>query len=389
MPWKKADVQDQRIEFVVRAAKSSEPFGDLCEEFGVHRSTGHRWLKRYLELGSVVELKELSRRPHHSPRQTLESVAERVVELRRRYGWGARKLQVLLAREEIELASATVHRILRRHGVIDARDPTPALGKRFEREAPNELWQMDFKGIKEAWLRRFGKIYPLTMLDDHSRFATGLFGLPAPDAEGVEGCLRTAFDEVGLPDAMLMDHGTPWWNHANGYGLTRLSVDLMKQGIRLYIGAVRHPQTQGKVERLHRTLEEALQHATAQRTFPGWQEFLRNFRAEYNYLRPHEALTLQVPAARYRPSPRCWNPSPPAWDYGPTALVAGLNSQGSLDYERQRHYVCRALAGEEVALELLHNRLLVRYRRTWIREIDLTSGKSLPIVGGRHPLGQP
>ena len=119
---------------------------------------------------------------------------------------------------------ATVHRILRRHGVIDARDPTPALGKRFEREAPNELWQMDFKGIKEAWLRRFGKIYPLTMLDDHSRFATGLFGLPAPDAEGVEGCLRTAFDEVGLPDAMLMDHGTPWWNHANGYGLTRLSA---------------------------------------------------------------------------------------------------------------------------------------------------------------------
>ena len=171
--------------------------------------------------------------------------------------------------------------------------------------------------------------------------------------------------------------------------MTRLSVDLMKQGIRLYIGAVRHPQTQGKVERLHRTLEEALQHATAQRTFPGWQEFLRNFRAEYNYLRPHEALNLQVPAARYRPSPRCWNPSPPAWDYGPTAVVAGLNSQGSLDYERQRHYVCRALAGEEVALELLHNRLLVRYRRTWIREIDLTSGKSLPIVGGRHPLGQP
>ena len=389
MPWKKADVQEQRIEFVLRAARGNEPLGDLCAEFGVHRSTGHRWMKLYAAQGSVVELKELSRRPRHSPRKTVERVEERVVELRRRHGWGARKLQVLLGREGIELGAATVHRILRRRGAIGVADPTPGLGKRFEREAPNELWQMDFKGLREAWFRLYGKVYPLTILDDHSRFVTGLFALPAPDAEGVDRSLRTVFDEVGLPDAMLMDHGTPWWNHSNGYGLTRLSVDLMKQGIRLYFGAIRHPQTQGKVERLHRTLEEALRHATAQQTFPGWQEFLKNFRAEYNHLRPHEALNLQVPAARYQPSPRCWNPSPPAWDYGPTALVAGLNTQGSLEYQRHRYYVCRALAGEEVALELLQNRLLVRYRRTWIREIDLNSGKSLPIVSSRHRLPQP
>jgi transposase InsO family protein len=389
MPWKKADVQEQRIEFVLRAARKNEPFGDLCEEFGVHRSTGHRWMMRYAAQGSVVELKELSRRPRHCPRKTVERVEDRVVELRRQHGWGARKLHVLLGREGIELGAATVHRILQRRGAIGVADPTPALGKRFEREAPNELWQMDFKGLKEAWSRLYGRVYPLTILDDHSRFVTGLFALAAPDAEGVERCLRTAFDEVGLPDAMLMDHGTPWWNHSNGYGLTRLSVDLMKQGIRLYFGAIRHPQTQGKVERLHRTLEEALQHATAQRTFPGWQEFLKSFRAEYNHLRPHEALNLQVPAARYQPSPRCWNPSPPAWDYGPTALVAGLNTQGSLEYQRQRYYVCRALAGEEVALEPLQNRLLVRYRRTWIREIDLHTGKSLPIVSSRHRLPHP
>jgi transposase InsO family protein len=316
-------------------------------------------------------------------------VEDRVLELRRQHGWGARKLQVLLGREGIGVAPATVNRILKRRGAIGVSDPTPALGKRFEREAPNELWQMDFKGIKEVWFRLYGKVYPLTILDDHSRFVTGLFALAAPDAEGVNRCLRAVFDQVGLPDAMLMDHGTPWWNHSNGYGLTQLSVDLMKQNIRLYFGAIRHPQTQGKVERLHRTLEEALAHATAQKRFPGWPEFLQEFREEYNQLRPHEALDLQVPAARYQRSPRCWNPSPPSWDYGPAAVVSGLNSQGSLLYEGRRYYVCRALAGEEVALDLLENRLLVRYRRTWMREIDLGSGRSLPIVSSRHRLPQP
>ena len=131
-----------------------------------------------------------------------------------------------------------------------------------------------------------------------------------------------------------------WWNHANGYGLTRLSVDLMKQGIRLYIGAVRHPQTQGKVERLHRTLEEALQHATAQRTFPGWQEFLRNFRAEYNYLRPHEALNLQVPAARYRPESRAAGilrrqpgiTAPPLWWPASTRRAAWITSGSGITF---------------------------------------------------------
>jgi hypothetical protein len=248
---------------------------------------------------------------------------------------------------------------------------------------------MDFKGIKDIWFRLYGKIYPLTILDDHSRFATiGLFGLSAPDAEGVSRSLRIVFDQVGLPDSMLMDHGTPWWNHSNGYGLTKLSVDLMKQGIRLYFGAIRHPQTQGKVERLHRTLEEALQHATAQRRFPGWPEFLERFREQYNQVRPHEALGLQVPAERYRPSTRSWNPHPPEWDYGPAAVVSVLNSQGSVRFEGKRYYVCRALAGEEVALELLQNRLVVQYRRTWMREIDLHSGRSLPIVSRRHRLPQ-
>lgn len=388
MPWKKADVMEQRIEFVLRASRRNEPFGELCAEFGIHRSTGYRWMKRFAAVGSVLELKERSRRPKRSPHKAAEDVEQRVLALREQHGWGARKLQVLLRREGTLLGSATIHRILKRRGAVAPCDPTPWRGKRFEREAPNQLWQMDFKGVKDAWSRLYGRIYPLTLLDDYSRFATGLIGLDSPGAEAVQRALRRVFDEFGVPDAMLMDHGTPWWDHANGYGLTRLSVELMKQGIRLYFGAVCHPQTQGKVERLHRSLEQALKWASARRRFPGWPQFLHDFREEYNHLRPHEALQMQPPASVYQPSHRGWNPNPPAWDYGPSVLVVPLNSQGSVTFEGKRYFVCHALAGEEVALEVLEDRLLARYRRTWIREIDLRTGISAAIVSSPYRLQQ-
>jgi len=384
MPWKKAGVMEQRIEFLLRASRGDEPLGELCTAFGVHRSTGHRWLKRFAAVGSVLELKEGSRRPQTIPRQTEHAIEERVLALREQYGWGARKIQVLLEREGTRLGSATVHRILQRAGAVRVAAPTRSQGKRFEREFPNELWQTDFKGIQEIWSKRYGPVCPLSALDDHSRFLTGLFGIASNDAVRTYYALRRAFDECGLPGAMLMDHGIPWWNHANGYGLTQFSVELMKQGIRLYFGRPCHPQTQGKVERMHRSLEEALRRADEKKRFPGWPAFLQAFREEYNYVRPHEALNMQVPASRYQPSQRCWNPNPPAWDYGPGVWIAALNSQGSLLFEGKRYFVCHALAREEVAVEVLANRLLVQYRRTWLREIDLTTGRSVPILNGQH-----
>src|SRR6202030_1887786 len=91
--------------------------------------------------------------------------------------------------------------------------------------------------------------YPLSILDDHSRYSVGLYGLRAFTAEQVYPCLVRTFERYGVPEAMLMDHGTIWWGTSNGYGLTWLSVRLIEQGIRLCYGRVHHPQTQGKVER--------------------------------------------------------------------------------------------------------------------------------------------
>src|SRR5207253_2955391 len=144
--------------------------------------------------------------------------------------WGARKLQVLLEQEGIELPVITVHRILLRHGLVRAQDRDRGAVKRFQRAVPNQLWQMDFKS-PVGWEAPVG---PLSVVDDHSRYAVALEGTWSSQAEPVRERLEQTFQECGVPEAILMDHGTPWWNMKAITGSTWLTLWLMKQGIRLY-----------------------------------------------------------------------------------------------------------------------------------------------------------
>ena len=170
MAWRTAKVKDQRVEFVVAMSRGESKLSRLCQEFAISRPTGYRWWKRFQKEG-MAGLEERSRCPHHTPGRTPAGIEQRVVELRgARPDWGARKLQVLLRREQVRLPAGTIHRILLRHDLVREQDRHPAAVNRFEREAPNQLWQMDFKGPK-GWDHPVG---PLSILDDHSRYATAL-----------------------------------------------------------------------------------------------------------------------------------------------------------------------------------------------------------------------
>jgi transposase InsO family protein len=378
MPWKQTDAMEERIRYVVRAERQRSSLGELSAEFGIHRTTGWRWRKRLEQIGRIEDLGEHSRRPRRSPNQIRPEVQQRILELRQKHGWGALKLGVLLEREGCSASVATINRVLARNGAVRPEDSHRPAFQRFERSAPNQLWQMDFKGMRECMAARYGTIYPLSILDDHSRFLVGLFALRDPNGELTLQCLRRVFEPYGLPEAMLMDHGTPWWSTSNGHGLTHLAVALMKQGIRLYFSGIRHPQTQGKVERLHRTMQQALEREGE--GFPGWEAWTEKFRQEYNQVRPHQALAMAVPAERYQPSGRVYRDHPPPWEYESGAQVRRLNSQGCVKYRSERYFVCEALAGEEVVVEALQERILVRYRQTYVREIDVETGRTRPMV---------
>jgi transposase InsO family protein len=377
MPWKVVDVLDQRISFVVRALQPGANISALCAEMGISRPTGYRWLQRYVETGRLELLRDRSRRPHASPEQISGELERRVVALRQRFGWGARKLQVLLAREGRSVSVSTINRVMQRNGLLKLADRHRPAVRRFVREQPNQLWQMDFKG---DYALAEGKCHPLVILDDHSRFALGVYALPSQRASDVHPKLIDTFERHGLPDQMLMDHGTPWWSTTNGHGLTWLSVSLIKQGVELHFGAIRHPQTQGKAERFNRTLTDAVRQAGTPNSLDQWEVFLAGFRQEYNFVRPHEAINMAVPADCYRPSARAYVPNGQPWDYPSGAIVHQLNSEGFVTHAGQRYFVCEALAREEVMVQPFADRLLVSFRHMHVREVDLTTGHSHPIV---------
>lgn len=366
MPWRRTDVGEQRIEFVVRAASGKERMAGLCREFGVSRPTGYRWRRRFEQGGSVTAVVERSRRPQHSPGQTEAHEEDRVVALRKEHGWGAKKLEVLLREQGHRVTAITINRILQRRGLVRKKDShTPAL-QRFERSAPNELWQMDGKG---EYRGPDGTCYPLSILDDHSRYAVGLYGLRSFTAEEIYPCLVRTFQRYGVPEAMLMDHGSVWWGTKNGYGLTWLSVRLIEQGIRLHYGRVHHPQTQGKVERFHRTLNEAIRYHGKPQRIEQWPGALEEFRQTYNEQRPHEALQMKRPTERYRPSSRSYQTQPREWEYPSGSVVQELNAHGSLYWKGANWFVCEALAGRRVRVEEAAGLLLVSYRHMYVREI--------------------
>jgi transposase InsO family protein len=381
MPWKRMSMDEERMRFVIRAVSGKESMAGLCREFGISRPTGYLWRRRYERGGSFTALREGSRRPHQSPTRTEAGQEERIAALRKETGWGAKKLHVLLREEQgVVVPVRTIHRVLERRGLVAEDVHAPAL-KRFERSAPNELWQMDSKGKYPAPER---ECHPLSILDDHSRYAVGLYALSALAIEQAWPCLVETFHHYGVPQAMLMDRGSLWWSEQNGWGLTWLSVQLIRQGIGLLYGRVCHPQTQGKVERFHRTLGAELRHRGLPRRWAEWPGLLAQVQLDYNQRRPHEALGQRPPRELYQPSPRRYRERPREWEYPAGSAVKRLNTQGMLEEGGRRWFVCGSLSGQRVRVERIGSKLLVSYRHMYIREIDLDRACTRPLVVTRQ-----
>lgn len=378
MPWQETNVRELRMRFVAEATAADADVSAVCRRYGISRPTGYRWLQRYAEGGTLTALVERSRRPHHSPTRTDAAITARVVGLRKQYGWAGRKLQVLLAAEGIHRSPATIDRIIRREGLVDVTESHPPTPGRFARATPNELWQMDFKGQYPTTSREW--CFPLSVLDDHSRYAVGLFALTSTQGAPVQAALWGCFERHGLPQALLIDHGAPWWNPANGHGLTVLAVAVIEQGVELIYSGVRHPQTQGKVERFHRTLGTRLRQWGVPHTVPAFAQAFTRFRTEYNEIRPHEATGLRPPTQCYVASPRRAVARPHPWDYPQGLETRRVDQAGCLSEGGHRYFVCQALASKWVACERVAAHLVVRYRHLYIREIDLRTHTSRPLV---------
>ena len=211
MPWREVSVVEQRLAFVRLAQAGGVSFAELCRRFGITRSTGYKWLGRF-ERDGRDGLVDRSRRPHGSPDRTPAAIEELVCSVRERFpAWGGRKIRGFLLRQGHQAipAASTITQILRRNGFLPGA-VEPRGYQRFERNQPNELWQMDFKG----WfaLSTGQRVYPFGVIDDHSRYSVSLHACTDQQTATVQQHLVTAFTRYGLPHAMLMDNGSPWGN---------------------------------------------------------------------------------------------------------------------------------------------------------------------------------
>lgn len=376
MPWNVREKVELRLEFV-RRMRQGESIAALCREYEISRPTGYLWLNRFKAHGTISSLWDRSHATKSCSHKTQQDIESRVVELRNEYGWGAAKLKVLLQRQHnITLPRITINRIIERNGLLVLEDCHRAALKRFERARPNELWQVDMKGCIG---RGEARCEPLSMLDDHSRYVVGLFPTRTSKLEPIQEAFLAVFKQYGVPEGLLMDHGCPWWGTAHFSGLTRLSVWLMRQDIKLHFSGYSHPQTQGKVERFHRTLAQAIRHKGTPTQFEQWESLLSEIQKEYNVIRPHESLGMEVPASRYSPSSRQFNPSPSPIEYPDGFTIQKVDSLGRFRFKGHRLFSSQALAGEYVGLKWLENSMVIYYRKTPMREVDLSTGTSIPL----------
>jgi transposase InsO family protein len=364
---------DLRREFVLLAEQDDVNFRELCRRFGISPPTGYKWRRRYQTEGDAG-LVERSRRPHRSPAQTPLAIEEAVLAVRAHQPtWGGRKIRAVLARQGLETlpSPSTITRILDRHGRLeDTAASRQGPYQRFEAGAPNDLWQMDFKG---HFALETGRCHPLSVLDDHSRYLLGLVACGDEQQATVQGHLIQVFQRYGLPRRILSDNGSSWGTSGNG-GRSALEIWLLQLGIAVSHGRVGHPQTQGKVERFHRTLKAEVVSGAPFADLPTCQAAFDRWRVHYNSERPHDALDLAVPSSRYQLSPHLYPDKLPAIEYAPQEIVRVVKADGFVAYQGGHYRVGKGLRGQRVALRPTREaqRLSVYLGRHHITDLDLT-----------------
>lgn len=364
-----------REEFVLRAEEPGANFSALCEEYGVARKTGYKWMKRYKAEG-LAGLEDDSRRPHASPLSVSGDIVADVVEFRLAHGqWGPNKLADLVRarRGPGSVSARTVARILERVGmarrtVRRRREGSKVSAPKPLCERPNQLWTVDFKGW---WLsKNRERCEPLTVRDAYSRYVLAIVVLPSTEQGPVIEAFKKLFVKYGMPDAILVDNGTPWIQPGSRLGLTRLSAWWLALGIEVFRTRPATPSDNGGHERMHRDMANELEAFRALNR-KAQQEACDRWRHDFNHIRPHEALGMKKPAQVYQRSRVTYEDKPIVLAYPERYIPRRVSSCGQVRSLRTYAFVSQALAGYDVGFEPLGgNRFAVWFGHRRLGTVD-------------------
>ncbi len=368
----------QRQAFVHDYESGQWSVTELCERYGVTRPTGYLWIERYQVTGEAG-LVERSRAPSVCPHRTPRETERRILALRKRYGWGAKKLLQVLEKQHPDVAwpaRSTVNAILERHGKLRKnrrrrkwKHPGAA---RLETAGPNQVWPADFKGQFKTRDGRY--CYPLTVTDHYSRKLLVCRGLPSVRTEGAKPVFRRAFREVGLPEAIRTDNGAPFAS-TGIHGLCELNVWWMQLGIVHQRIRPSNPQENGQHERMHKDLKRETTRPPAA-NLRGQQRKFDRFRCVYNGERPHDGIDGDFPCERWEPSHRPHPERIQLPDYPAHLEVRRVSAAGTFRLKAKQPFLSNALADEHIGLEEVGDGLWnIVYYRTLLGRIDERTGR--------------
>ena len=342
MPWESKTVEELRKEFVV-ASKTTSNFSSLCREFGITRKTGYKWIAR---AGETDDLSDRSHARKNISNKTDLETENLILSVRKdNPAWGGKTIRQILVNQGYEDLPCvkTCNNILKRNGCISEEESLkhkPFV--RFERDKCNQMWQTDFKG--DFALLDGTRCFPLDILDDHSRFSIKI--VAKPNTLGVTDSFKEAFYEYGMPDSVLSDNGWTFRGFRNGY--THFEKWLMNHDILPIHGRIMHPQTQGKIERFHRTMKTELLNQNKFKDIFDADRGLQEWRIKYNNIRPHEALNMKCPAEVYVPSDRTYIDNIKKFEYGGQHHVIKVNSWGYVGFNGWQVYLSETMINENI-----------------------------------------
>lgn len=353
MPWSEVSPMDQKMQLIADFKLGLFSVSELAARYGVSRKTVYKWTTRYDELGPEGLL-DRPRAPHSCPQRTPPEVVSALLDYYDRFGWGAKKLLKLLRtrRSDLDLPSlATVSAILGRHGRVTRPRRRRRVGHPGKPTspilAPNDVWSADFKGQFKTRDGRY--CYPLTVTDNYSRYLLGCQALTSTAVAGSKPVFTRIFREYGLPARIRTDNGVPFATVSLAR-LSSLSAWFVRLGVLPELIEPGKPQQNGRHERMHKTLKAATARPPAGDLRAQQRRFNR-FRDEFNNVRPHEALDLEVPASLFTQSPRPFPERLPPLEYPAHFVSRYVSHNGGIRWNCAWVNVSIVCAGEYVGLE--------------------------------------
>lgn len=352
MPFRESSPVEERIALFREYETGAFSVTELCARHGISRETFYVWKRRRAN-GERNWFEARSHAVASCPHATSGRLADHIITTRRQFPhFGPKKIKAWLERERPEVdwpAASTIGDILKREGLVDARRHRRRAIAQGEvvasANAPNEEWAIDFKG----WFRtRDGtRCDPLTITDTASRFLVEV-RITDPTGAGVRSALERVFQDIGLPDAIRSDNGTPFGSTGAG-GLSTLSVWWLKLGIEPRYIPPASPQDNGRHERMHRTLKAETSKPPAE-TAAEQQRRFDAFRRHFNEQRPHEALDQMPPVKLWQPPSRALprRLDDPWYDAGHE--VRRVRPNGEIKWRGELVFIGEALVGEYVGL---------------------------------------